>query len=79
MKWVTALLGEDSLQQFADSNRAEEDEFLKAIKIRSLTSFGGEVKPSAPCRKILPLPSMRQIFRWQHSREFLAKFLLHCY
>jgi hypothetical protein len=27
--------------------------FLRAIKIRSTTSFGGEVKPSIPCRKIL--------------------------
>jgi hypothetical protein len=25
---------------------------FRAIKIRSRTSFGGEVKPSAPCRKI---------------------------
>jgi hypothetical protein len=29
------------------------DGFLKAIKIRSTPSIGGEVKPSAPCRKIL--------------------------
>jgi hypothetical protein len=29
------------------------DGFLRAIKIRSTTSFGVEVKPSAPCRKIL--------------------------
>jgi hypothetical protein len=28
------------------------DGFLRAI-IRGRTSFGGEVKPSAPCRKIL--------------------------
>jgi hypothetical protein len=27
--------------------------FVRAIKIRSTTFFGGEVKPSAPCRKIL--------------------------
>jgi hypothetical protein len=25
--------------------------FLKVIKIRSTTSFGGEVKPSVPCRR----------------------------
>jgi hypothetical protein len=30
-----------------------DDEFLRTIKIRSTTSFGGKVKPSAPCRKIL--------------------------
>jgi hypothetical protein len=29
------------------------DESLRAIKIRSTISFEGEVKPSAPCRKIL--------------------------
>jgi hypothetical protein len=29
------------------------DEFLRAIKIRSTTSFAREVKPEAPCRKIL--------------------------
>jgi hypothetical protein len=34
------------------SNSAEIDEFLRAIKIRSLTSFGGEVKPLVPCCKI---------------------------
>jgi hypothetical protein len=32
---------------------AEATEFLRAIKIRSTPSFGGEVKPKAPCRKIL--------------------------
>jgi hypothetical protein len=32
---------------------AEDDVFLRAIKICSLTSFGGEEKPSAPCHKIL--------------------------
>jgi hypothetical protein len=29
------------------------DGFLRAIKILSTPSFGGEVKPSAPCRNIL--------------------------
>jgi hypothetical protein len=29
------------------------DGFLKAIKIRSTTSFGWEVKLEVPCRKIL--------------------------
>jgi hypothetical protein len=28
------------------------DGFLTATKIRSTPSFGGEVKPEAPCRKI---------------------------
>jgi hypothetical protein len=29
------------------------DGFLRAIKIRSTLSFGREVKPEVPCRKIL--------------------------
>jgi hypothetical protein len=37
----------------SDSQPAESDGFLTAIEIRSTTSFGGEVKPSVPCRKIL--------------------------
>jgi hypothetical protein len=39
--------------KFAGSNPAEDEGLLMAIKIRSTTSFGGEVKPSAPCRNIL--------------------------
>jgi hypothetical protein len=38
---------------FTGSNSAESDGLLRTIKIRSTTSFGGEEKPSAPCRKIL--------------------------
>jgi hypothetical protein len=29
------------------------DGFLRVIKIRSTPSFGGEIKPLDPCRKIL--------------------------
>jgi hypothetical protein len=32
---------------------AKGDEFLRALKICNTPSFGGEVKPSAPCHKIL--------------------------
>jgi hypothetical protein len=39
--------------RFAGSNPAEMDGFLRDIKIRNMTSFGGEAKPSAPYRKIL--------------------------
>jgi hypothetical protein len=35
------------------TNLAEDDEFLRAIRIPSMTSFGGEVKPAVPCHKIL--------------------------
>jgi hypothetical protein len=36
--------------RFAGSNPAEKDGFLRVIKISSTASFGGEVKPSVPCR-----------------------------
>jgi hypothetical protein len=35
------------------------DGFLRAIKIRSTSSFTGEVNPEAPCRKILRLVKNR--------------------
>jgi hypothetical protein len=35
----------------AGSIPTEVDEFLRVIKILSTTSFGGEVKPSVPCRR----------------------------
>jgi hypothetical protein len=40
-------------RRFVGSNPAEDFGFLRAIKIRRATSFGGEVKPSVPCHKIL--------------------------
>jgi indole-3-glycerol phosphate synthase len=36
-----------------DANPAEGDEFLMMIKIHSMPSFVGEVKPLSPCTKIL--------------------------
>jgi hypothetical protein len=33
-------------------NTSEDDGFLRAIKIRSTNSFGGEVKKSALCHKV---------------------------
>jgi hypothetical protein len=39
--------------RFPDSNPAEDDGFLRAIKIRSTTSFGREIKPSATRYNIL--------------------------
>jgi hypothetical protein len=48
------------------SNPSEECGFLRAIKIRRATSFGGEVTASAPCHKILRyvknLRGMKNIF-----------------
>ena len=37
--------------KFAGSNPAEAFGFLRAKKILSTPSFGGEVKPSVPCRR----------------------------
>jgi hypothetical protein len=37
--------------RFAGSYPAEDDGSLRAIKIRSTTSFGGKVKKSVPCRR----------------------------
>jgi hypothetical protein len=34
---------------FVDSYLSKDDGFLRAIKIRSMTYFGGEVKPLVPC------------------------------
>jgi hypothetical protein len=35
------------------SNPAKDDGILRATKINSITSFRGDVKPLAPCLKIL--------------------------
>jgi hypothetical protein len=47
--------------------RSQGDGFLRAIKIRNTPSFGGEVKPDAPCRKML----------W-HVRKSLASMNKNC-
>jgi hypothetical protein len=66
--------------RFVGSNLAEDDGFLRAIKIRSATSFGGEVKPSVPCRKMYGMlknpTSMKKHFIDKIQLSFLAKFLL---
>jgi hypothetical protein len=50
LQWLSCLPVDPS---FAGSNPAEYNGFLRSIKIRSMTSTGGKLKPSAPCRKIL--------------------------
>jgi hypothetical protein len=57
-----------------------DDGLLKAIKTRSTTSFGVEIKPSIPCRKKLRqgkknLRCREEILRRKNSRPFLDKFL----
>jgi hypothetical protein len=66
--------------RFAGSDPAEEDGFLKTNKIRSTTSFGGEVKPLVPCRKTLrhvknPYEYEKRYFVGKIQQTFLAKFL----
>jgi hypothetical protein len=39
--------------KFAVSNPAEDDTFLRVMKVSSTTSFGREVKPLVPCHEIL--------------------------
>jgi hypothetical protein len=56
-----------------------ERRFLTAMKIRSMTSFGDEVKPSATCRKILRHVKnpwdMREVLIGKIQQSFLAHFL----
>jgi hypothetical protein len=55
----------------AGSDGAEDNGFLRMIKICSTTSFGWEVKLSVPCRKtyfmLKNLTSMKEILRRQNS------------
>jgi hypothetical protein len=63
-------------------NQAKGNEFLMAIKIRSTTSFGGGVKPSVPCRKILR--HVKNPYRYEkrysvgNILKFLSKFRKKC-
>jgi hypothetical protein len=56
---------------------AEVDGFLRVIKIRSTTSFGGEVKPSLPCRRFTAckrtLRAWIEMFRKQNSAAISPK------
>jgi hypothetical protein len=49
-RWCSGLILDPRV---AVSNPAEAVDFSRAIKISSATSFGWELKPEAPCRKIL--------------------------
>jgi hypothetical protein len=65
--------------RFAGSNPADSDGFLTAIKIRSTTSFGGEVKPLPHVvifYGILNIPiGMSEILTGKIQRPFLGQFL----
>jgi hypothetical protein len=53
---------------------------LEVIKIRSTTSFGGEVKPSVPCRRFTAckrtLRALIEMFRKQNSAAISHPSLL---
>jgi hypothetical protein len=55
--------------RFAGSDIAEDDGFLRAIKVCSKPSIGGEIKPSIPCLKI---PDMLKIPSKYEQRYFLG-------
>jgi hypothetical protein len=67
-----------------DSNLAKGSRFLRVMNICSTPSFRGEVKPSAPCSKILKHVKKKLL---NYERDtlygklyyFLHQFLLLCY
>jgi hypothetical protein len=78
-RWCNVYRACHWTQGVEGSNSAASDGFLRAIQIRSTTSFGGEVKPSVPCHIILryvedPL-SIIQIMIDKTQRPCLAQFL----
>jgi hypothetical protein len=66
--------------RFTVSNRAEDDGFLRVIKIRSRTSSGGEEMPSVPCRIFTVckrnLESMKRWFVGKIQRTCLSPMSL---
>jgi hypothetical protein len=65
--------------RFTGSDLAENDGFLREIKISGMSSFGGEVKSPTPTHKILQhiknLCEVTQTLHRQNWRTFIAKFL----
>jgi len=76
--------------KFTGSNPAEAVGFLRAKKILSMPSFGGEVKPSVPCRRFVACKrslnvawksTFRQNYRTILAHRvppFAARGLSHC-
>jgi hypothetical protein len=59
---------------FADLDPAENDTFLRKIKIRDTTFFGGEVKPPVLCCKILR--NVKEPYTYE-KRYFIGKIHGH--
>jgi hypothetical protein len=72
---VVACLPPDP--RFAGSNPAEDNGFLRVIKIRSTTSFGGEVKSSVPCRRFTACKRTLRIWKRCFVQNSAAMFLTH--
>jgi hypothetical protein len=67
--WLANLLLDP---KFAGSHPAEDDGFLRSMKIRITTSIRGEVKLSVTCRKIL----RRVKEPYEYERDFIGKIQL---
>jgi hypothetical protein len=67
--------------RFTGSNLADGDGFLRAIEFHCMPSFRGEVKPLAPCHKILHgiLKSPTEYDRDTTLAKFILANLLLCY
>ena len=64
--------------KFAGSNPAEVVGFFRAKKILSMPSFGGEVKPSVPCRRFTACKrSMNATWKSGISGKIHRPFLAH--
>jgi hypothetical protein len=64
--------------KFAGSNPAEAAGFLRATKILSTPSFGGEVKPSVPCRRFATCKRSLELCGSRILDEiFFGTFLAH--
>jgi hypothetical protein len=61
--------------RFVGSNLAKVNGFLRAIKIHSVTSFRGEVKPLVLCRRFITCKRALQVWK----RCFLGKIQLPCF
>ena len=62
--------------KFAGSNPAEAVGFFQGEKILSTPSFGGEVKPSVPCRRFMACKkSLNATWKSGIHRPFLANIV----
>jgi hypothetical protein len=63
--------------RFTGSNPAEDNGFLRVIKICSMTSFGGEVKSSVPCRRFTAWKNFTSMEKMLCKQNSVAMFLTH--